>query len=264
MTPLQAEPRVIRSCAIFSVVDSFVMLRGVDGPGSARQVRGTVTFQLTAIGSGTGRRALGPAWTLPVIRGASGAFISYGTIVDPAGRRSRPMGPPLDLDIMVAGPAYRAAALTHPPAPAPGAPLPAAPAPPGPQLVNLDPSQPTVAVTPFTVQLWPGYGYPFPARPVGYSIVRGEVLSTPAGAGVDQAQVAITAAAGNWSDAYVTDSTGQWVFTVPDAQAGDVTIVASDAAGHSDQTKLTVTASTTIAAPALIPTDPANGASGHA
>ena len=126
---------MLRPCAIFSVVDTFVTLRGVDGPASARHVRGTLAFQLTAMGSGAGRQPLAPAWTLPVVQGASGAFISYGTIVDPEGRRSRPIGPPLDVDVTVVGPAYRATQLPPPAA--------AEPAPAAPQLVNLDPSQPT-------------------------------------------------------------------------------------------------------------------------
>src|SRR5690349_15032714 len=124
-------------------------------------------------------------------------------------------------------------------------------APRGPQLVNLDPSQPTATVTPFPVALWPGYAYPFPDSPSGYSIVRGEVLRGPAGAGVDQAQV--TATAGSWSDAYLTDATGQWVFVLPDAQAGAVAITARDSGGKSATTTVTVTASATIAAPVLIP-----------
>ena len=168
MTTPAAERRVLRPCAIFSVVDTFVTLRGVDGQASARHVRGTLAFQLTAMGSGAGRQSFGPGWTLPVVQGASGAFISYGTVMDPAGHRRRPIGPPLDVDVTVVGPAYRATAL--PPPAAPGQPAPAAP-----QLVNLDPSQPTVPVTPFPVQLGPGYAYPFPASPSGYSIVRGDV-----------------------------------------------------------------------------------------
>jgi hypothetical protein len=243
VTPVTAERRIFRACAIFSVIDSFVILRGVDGAGSARQVRGPVTFQLTAIGTGPGRQELDPAWTLPVIRGASGAFISDGTLADPAGRRSRPVGPALDVEITVTGRAYRATAPTPPPG-----------APSGPQLVNLDPSQPTVTVTPFPVALWPGYGYPFPGSPYGYSIVRGEVLLAPGGAGVGQAQVTATTTAGDWSDAYLTDRTGQWVFVVPDAHAGAITFAARDSAGNSAHTTVTVTASTTVAAPVLIPT----------
>jgi hypothetical protein len=237
---VQAERRVARACAIFSMVDSFVGLRGVDGPGSARQVRGAVVFRLTAMGAGLRRRELDPAWTLPVVRSASGAFISRGVLLDPAGRRSRPVGPPLDVEITVTGRSYRATALP-----------PVSGAPGGPQLVNLDPSQPTATVTPFPVALWPGYAYPFPDSPSGYSIVRGEVLRGPAGAGVDQAQV--TATAGSWSDAYLTDATGQWVFVLPDAQAGAVAITARDSGGKSATTTVTVTASATIAAPVLIP-----------
>ena len=159
-TPL-AEARVTRACAIFSVTDSFVILRGVDGPGAARQARGPVGFRLTAIGSGAARQPLAPGWTLPVVQGISGAFISYGIIADPSGWRSRPSGPPLAVDVTVTGPAYR---VTSPV---------------GLQLVNLDPAQPTAAVAPVPVQLAPGYGYPFPATPVGYSLVRGEVLTRP-------------------------------------------------------------------------------------
>jgi hypothetical protein len=70
---------------------------------------------------------------------------------------------------------------------------------------------------------------------------------------VDQAQVTATAAAGNWSDAYLTDATGQWVFILPSAQAGAVVITARDSAGKSATTTVTVTASATIAAPVLIP-----------
>jgi hypothetical protein len=243
VTPVQAERRISRACAIFSAVDSFVMLRGVDGPGAARQFRGGVAFRLNAIGVGLARQDLDPAWTLPVIRGASGAFISDGTLLDPAGRRSRPVGPPLNMEITVTGRAYRATALPA-----------VAGAPGGPQLVNLDPSQPTAIVTPFPVALWPGYAYPFPGSPSGYSIVRGAVLRGPAGAGVGKAQVNATAATGNWSDAYLTDGTGQWVFVIPDAQAGAGTVTARDPAGKSATTTVTVTASTTIAAPVLIPT----------
>ena len=244
MTTPQAERRVLRPCAIFSVVDTFVTLRGVDGPASARRVRGTLSFQLTAIGSGAGRQSYDPAWMLSVVQGASGAFISYGVIVDPEGDRRRPIGPALEVDVTVVGPAYRATHLA-PQAAAGGA------APAGPQLVNLDPSQPTVAVTPFPVELGPGYGYPFPASPVGYSIVRGEVRSGGTGAGVDQAQVTGSATAGNWSDSYVTDSTGQWVFVIPDAQAGEITIAARDAAGATAQDTVNVTASSTVAVPPL-------------
>ena len=147
MTTPAAERRITRACAIFSVVDGFVTLRGVDGAGLARQVRGPVIFQLTAIGSGPARRPLVPGWTLPVIQGRSGAFISYGLIAAPSGRRSRPTGPPLPMDVTVTGPAYRAAALA------------------GLQLINLDPAQPTAAVAPVQVQLAPGYGYPFPDTP---------------------------------------------------------------------------------------------------
>ena len=244
MTTPPAEQRVLRPCAIFSVVDTFVTLRGVDGPASARHVRGTLAFQLIAIGSGPGRQSFDPAWTLSVVQGASGAFISYGTIVDPAGRRSRPIGPALDVDITVVGPAYRSTQL--PPTAAGGG---AAPA--GPQLVNLDSSQPTVTVTPFPVELAPGYGYPFPASPVGYSVVRGEVRYGSTGAGVDQAQVTGSAAAANWSDSYLTDSTGQWVFVIPDTQAGEITIAARDDAGAAASATVTVAASSTSAVPPL-------------
>lgn len=245
MTTPAAERRVLRSCAIFSVVDTFVTLRGVDGPASARHVRGTVAFQLTAMGSGAGRQSLDPGWTLPVVQGASGAFISYGTIMDPEGHRRRPIGPPLDVDLTVVGPAYRATTL--PPPAAPGQPAPAAP-----QLVNLDSSQPTVPVAPFPVQLGPGYAYPFPASPSGYSIVRGEVRYGANGAGADQAQVTGSAAAGAWSDGYLTDRTGQWVFVIPDAQAGQITITASDAAGATAEATVSVSASSMVAVLPLI------------
>jgi hypothetical protein len=233
-TPV-AEARIARACAIFPVTDGFVILRGVDGPGAAGRVRGPIGFGLTAIGSGAARRPLVPGWTLPVVQGISGAFISYGIIADPSGWRSRPLGPPLTVDVTVSGPAYRAASLA------------------GVQLINLDPAQPTAPVAPVPVQLAPGYGYPFPATPVGYSLVRGEVLAGPGGAGVGQAQVTGTAAAGTWSDAYVTDGTGQWVFAVPDAGAGQITFTARDPAGHTDSTTVTVTASTTVAGPVLTP-----------
>ena len=230
-----AEARVTRACAIFSVTDSFVILRGVDGPGAARRVRGPIGFLLTAIGSGAARQPLVPGWTLPVVQGISGAFISYGIIADPSGWRSRPLGPPLAVDVTVTGPAYRATSLV------------------GLRLINLDPAQPTAAVAPVPVQLAPGYGYPFPATPVGYSLVRGEVLTGPGGAGVGQALVTGTAAAGIWSDTYVTDGTGQWVFAVPDAGAGQITFAARDPAGHTDSKTVTVTASTTVAVPVLSP-----------
>lgn len=229
--PVQAEPRVTRACAIFSVTDTFVILRGVDGAGSARQVRGPVAFQLTAMGSGPARQPLGPGWTLAVVQGISGAFISYGLIADPSGRRSRPIGPPLAVEVTVTSPVYRATPLS------------------GVQLVNLDPAQPTVVVAPFAVELAPGYGYPFPASPVGYSLVRGEVL-TGAGA-VSQAQVTGTAAAGGWSDTSVTDGTGQWVFAIPDTAAGQATFTARDPAGATASATVTITASTTVAVPAL-------------
>ena len=246
MTTPPVERRVLRPCAIFSVVDTFVTLRGVDGPASARHVRGALAFQLTAMGSGAGRQPLAAAWTLPVVQGASGAFISYGTIVDPEGHRWRPIGPPLDVDVTVVGPAYRATALPPPPAPA-------QPAPAAPQLVNLDPSQPTALVTPFPVQLGPGYAYPFPASPSGYSIVRGDVRYGADGPAADQAQVTGSAAAGNWSDGYLTDSTGQYVFVIPDAQAGQITITASDASGATAQAPpVNVAASSTVAVPPLI------------
>lgn len=235
MTTPVAEARVTRACAIFSVTDSFVILRGVDGPGAAGRVQGPIAFLLTAIGSGAARQPLAPGWTLPVVQGISGAFISYGIIADPSGWRSRPVGPPLAVDVTVTGSVYRATSLA------------------GVQLFNLDPAQPTAAVAPVAVQLAPGYGYPFPATPVGYSLIRGEVLTGPGGAGVGQAQVTGTAAAGNWSDADVTDGTGQWVFAIPDAQAGQVTITARDPAGATDSAQVTVTASATIAVPPLIP-----------
>jgi hypothetical protein len=233
--PVRAEPRVTRASAIFSVVDSFVILRGVDGAGSARQVRGPITFQLTAIGSGPAREALGPGWTLAVVQGISGAFVSYGLIADPSGRRSRPIGPPLAVEVTVTGPAYRATSLD------------------GVQLVNLDPAQPTAEVAPVAVELAPGYGYPFPPALAGYSLIRGEVLASAGGAGVGQAQVTGTAAAGGWSDTYVTDGTGQWVFAIPDAAAGQVTFTARDPAGATDSATVTITASATIAVPVLIP-----------
>jgi hypothetical protein len=235
VTTPQAERRTSRACAIFSVTDSFVSLRGVGGAGPARQVRGPVAFQLIGIGSGPARRPLVPGWTLPVIQGTSGAFISYGVIADPLGRRSRPAGPPLTVDVMVTGPAYR-------PAPVPGL-----------RLVNLDPAQPSAPVAAIPVPLAPGYGYPFPAIPGGYSLVRGEVLTGPGGAGVGSAQVTGTAAAGNWSDTYVTDGTGQWVFAIPDAGAGRVTFTAHAPSGAADSATVTITASATIAVPALIP-----------
>lgn len=245
MTTPAAERRVLCPCAIFTVVDTFVNLRGVDGPASARHLRGTLAFQLTAMGSGAGRRSLDPGWILPVVRGASGAFISYGTIMDPGGRRSRPIGPPLDVDVTVVGPAYRATAL--PPAAAPGQPVPAAP-----QLVNLDPSPPAVPVTPFPVQLGPGYSYPFPASPSGYSIVRGEVRYAASGSAADQAQVTGSATGDTWSDGYQTDSTGQWVFVIPDAQAGPITITAAGATGATAQARVNVAASSLVAVPPLI------------
>jgi hypothetical protein len=235
MTTPQAERRITRACAIFSVTDSFVTLRGVDGAGLARQARGPVTFQLTGIGSGPARRSLVPGWTLPVTQGTSGAFISYGIIAGPSGRQSRPTGPPLAVDVTVTGPAYRPTSLA------------------GLRLVNLDPAQPSTPVVPVPVQLAPGYGYPFPATPAGYSLVRGEVRTGPGGAGVGEAQVTGTAAAGNWSDTYITDGTGQWVFAIPDAGAGRITFTARDPAGATDSATVTITASTTIAVPVLIP-----------
>lgn len=233
-TPL-IEARVARPCAIISLTDSFVTLRGVAGPGAARQVQGPVAFGLTAIGSGAARQELAAGWTLPAVRGISGAFISYGIIADPSGWRSRPSGPPLAAEVTVTGPAYRVAS------------------PVGLRLVNLDPAQPTQAVAPVLVQLAPGYGYPFPATPVGYCLARGEVLASAGGPGVGQAQVTATDAAGSWTDAYLTDSTGQWVFAIPDAQAGQVTITARNPAGDQDSAQVTVTASSTIAVPPLIP-----------
>jgi hypothetical protein len=235
VTTPAAEARVTRPCAIISLTDSFVVLRGVAGPGAARQVLGPVAFGLTAIGSGAARQSLVPGWTLPVVQGISGAFISYGMITDPSGWRSRPSGPPLAVEVTVTGPAYRVAS------------------PVGLQLVNLDPAQPTAAVAPVLVQLAPGYGYPFPATPAGYSLVRGEVLKAAAGDGVGQAQVTAADAAGNWSDTYLTDDTGQWVFAIPDAQAGQLTITARNPAGAQDSAQVTVTASSTIAVPPLIP-----------
>jgi len=245
VTTPAVERRVLSPSAIFTVTDTFVTLRGVDGPASARHVRGTLAFQLTAMGSGAGRQSLDPGWTLPVVQGASGAFISYGTVMDPGGQRSRLIGPPLDVDLTVVGPAYRATAL--PPPAAPGQPAPAAP-----QLVNLDPSQPPVPVTPFPVQLGPGYGYPFPASPSGYSIVRGEVSYGAGGAAADQAQVTGSTAAGTWSDGYLTDRTGQWVFVIPDGQAGQITITATDAAGATAQAEVNVATSSMVAVPPLI------------
>ncbi len=121
------------------------------------------------------------------------------------------------------------------------------------RLVNLDPAQPLAPVTAIPVQLAPGYGYPFPATPFGYSLVRGEVLTAPGGGGVGAAQVTGTAAAGNWSDTYLTDGTGQWVFTIPDAAAGPVTFTAHAPSGTADSATVPITASTTIAVPALIP-----------
>jgi len=235
VTTAPVEARVTRPCAIISLTDSFVVLRGVAGPGAARQVRGPVAFGLTAIGSGAARQELAAGWTLPVVRGISGAFISYGVIADPAGWRSRPSGPPLAVEMTVTGPAYRA---TSPVAL---------------QLVNLDPAQPTAAVAPVPVQLAPGYGYPFPATPVGYSLVRGEAVTSAGGPGVNQAQVTAADTAGNWSDAYLTDGSGQWVFAIPDAQAGQLTITARNPAGAEATAQVTVTASSTIAVPPLIP-----------
>jgi hypothetical protein len=232
-TPL-TEARVTRACAIFTVTDSFAILRGVDGPGAARQVRGPVGFGLTAIGTGAARQPLAAGWTLPVVQGISGSFISYGIIADPSGWRSRPSGPPLAVEVTATGPAYR---ITPPVSL---------------QLVNLDPAQPTASVTPVAVQLVPGYGYPFPAAPVGYSLVRGEVLKAPGGPGIDQAQVTAADPAGNWSDTYLTDGTGQWVLAIPDAQAGQITITARNPAGAQVSAQVTVTASSTIAVPLLI------------
>ena len=235
MTTSLIEARVTRPCAIISLTDSFVTLRGVAGPGAARQVQGPVAFGLTAIGSGAARQELAAGWTLPVVRGISGAFVSYGIIADPSGWRSRPSGPPLAVEVTVTGSAYRVAS------------------PVGLRLVNLDPAQPTAAVAPVPVQLAPGYGYPFPVTPSGYSLVRGEVLTSAGGPGVDQSQVTAADAAGNWSDTYLTDSTGQWVFAIPDAQAGQFTITARNPAGAQDSAQVTVTASSTIAVPPLIP-----------
>jgi hypothetical protein len=79
------------------------------------------------------------------------------------------------------------------------------------------------------------------------------VLASAGGAGVAQAQVTGTAAAGGWSDAYVTDGTGQWVFAIPDAAAGQVTFTARNPAGTTASAMVTITASTAIAAPVLIP-----------
>jgi hypothetical protein len=136
---------------------------------------------------------------------------------------------------MVTGPAYQ-------PTPVPGL-----------RLVNLDPAQPSAPVTVIPVPLAPGYGYPFPALTGGYSLVRGEVLTGPGGAGAGAAQVTGTAAAGNWSGTYLTDSTGQWVFAIPDAGAGQVTFTAYAPSGAADSATVPVTASTAIAVPVLIP-----------
>lgn len=235
MTTSPIAARVTRACAIISLTDSFVTVRGVAGPGAARQVQGPVVFGLTAIGAGATRQELSAGWTLPVVRGISGAFISYGILADPSGWRSRPSGPPLDVEVTVTGPAYRVAS------------------PVGLQLLNLDPAQPTAAVAPIPVQLAPGYGYPFPLTPTGYSLVRGEVLASAGGPGVGQAQVTVADAAGGWSDTYLTDGTGQWVFAIPDAQAGQFTVTARNPVGGQASAPVTVTASSTIAVPPLIP-----------
>ena len=234
----QPEPRILLPCAIFTVTDTFVSQRGVDGPASARQARGTVTFQVIAL-VGAARQPLGPGWTLTVVRTASGAFISDGTLSGPDSTRRRPIGPPLDLELTVTGPCYRSASL-----PPPGAA--------GPRLVNLDPAQPAVPVNPYLVTLAPGYGYPFPAQPFGYSIVRGEVLTGAGGPGVAQAAVTAGDAAGAWTDSYLTDRTGQWVFVVPDAQAGQVNVTARDTAGRIVQGAVQVAASSSVTVPPLI------------
>jgi hypothetical protein len=239
VTAATAERRVLLPAAIFTVTDTFVVLRGVDGTAAARQASGTLTFQLDALGSGAARQALGPGWTLPVVRGASGAFISDGTVTDPGGSRRRPIGPALAVELTITGSAYRA---TPVPPPAPGP-----PPNPAPRLVNLDPAQPPVAVVPFPVQLSPGYGYPFPGPPYGYSVLRGEVYSGAAGAPAGPTQVTATAAAGGWTDTYPTDSTGQWLFVLPDAQAGEVTVTAGPA-----RVTVTVAPSSTVAVPPLI------------
>ena len=118
MTAATAERRVLLPAAIFTVTDTFVVLRGVDGTAAARQASGTLTFQLDALGSGAARQALGPGWTLPVVRGASGAFISDGTVTDPGGSRRRPIGPALAVELTITGSAYRATPVP-PPAPEP-------------------------------------------------------------------------------------------------------------------------------------------------
>jgi hypothetical protein len=225
--------------AIFTVNDTFVTLRGVDGPGAARRALGPLTFQLTALGRGAAWQALAPGWTLTVVQGASGAFISDGTITDPDGNRRRPIGPPLDLELVITSAAYRSTPL--PPPAAPGQPLNAAP-----RLVNLDRAQPPVAVTPFPVQLSPGYGYPFPGPPYGYAILRGEVSSRSSGLPVAQSQVSATAP-GGWTDSYTTDSTGQWVFVLPDSQAGSITVTAGAA-----RATVPVAASSVVGVPPLI------------
>ena len=242
MTAAAAEQRLVLPAAIFTVTDILVMLRGIDGPASARQARGDLTFQLTTLGSGAARQALTPGWSLPVVRGTSGAFISDGTLTSPDGSRRRPIGPPLDLELTITGPAYRDTPL--PPPAVPGQP-PNAP----PRLVNLDPAQPAVPVTPFPVQLSPGYAYPFPGQPYGYSVLRGEVRSGPGGTPAVRAQVTAATAAGGWTDSYTTDSTGQWLFVLPDTQAGEVTI----AAGAAKATVEVAASSTVVVPPFILP-----------
>jgi hypothetical protein len=113
-----------------------------------------------------------------------------------------------------------------------------------------------VAVNPFPVQLSPGYGYPFPGQPNGYSILRGEVRSATGQPAAGAEVVAATTGPGGtppaWTDAYLTDGTGQWLSVIPDARAGPIAITATGPDGTRAQATVPVAASSLGTVPPLI------------
>ncbi|MGY1636840.1 Ig-like domain-containing protein [Geodermatophilus sp. SYSU D00742] len=235
MTVPTVDVRTRSASAVFTPVDTFVRLRGIDGDAAARRARGGLRFSVTAVGPAVASRQLAPGWTLHVLETASGHFLSDGILITPEGRRVRPVGGDVDVALVVEGPAYRRVRV------------------PAVRLVNLEPSAPADAPVPVQVLLHPGYGYPFPDRPQRYSLLWGAVLRTPRGPGIADASVEASATRGQFpGSTYVTDASGQFVVVLPDDRAGPVSVTARTPNGETSSTTVGVPVSSTAAVPPFI------------
>jgi hypothetical protein len=213
MSVLPRELTQTAPAAVFEVVDVFARDRGLAGPGGGIAPIGPLRIEVIATGGPAARRPVDPPWELVLVESSPGILLSYGRFLGEQGVRYLAVGPPLAVDIEVSSPLYCPLTL---PAQLAGGKL-------VPSLVNVDPAAPLERPVPVAIELHPGAAYPFPPLEE-FALVRGSVRRTD-GRAVFGAQVA--GQIGGWAETTRTDRTGQWVFVVPNAAVGQITVVVS-------------------------------------